>query len=1012
MNARFILLHTLLCFIPCSVGSAQSTAPDFNRDILPILSNNCFACHGPDPAARKASLRLDMHDTAIDARNGAGAAIVPGDPDASLLVQRIRAAGDDRMPPPDSHRSLTPEEIERIERWIADGAPWNAHWSFIAPEPTELPDDHDWCRTAVDRFVLDRMHAHGLSPAHDADRRTLLRRVTLDLVGLPPTDEERAAFLSDELPGAYERAVDRLLADPRYGEHMARPWLDLARYADSQGFEKDNPRVMWRYRDWVIDAFNADMPFDEFTRQQIAGDLLDSPSLDQLIATGFHRNTQTNTEGGTDNEEFRSAAVIDRVNTTMQAWMGLTMACAQCHAHKYDPIDHEEYFGLYAFFNQTEDADLDDDRPFIKAPTTEQTERLDALESIVSDIERRLDPPDEEVRRAIHDWLEARDDAPVWDLTPPASTTTTSSQTIRIGVDGVLTASGERPATDAYTIVLDPATRRVSAIRLEVMPDPTRPGPGRAGNGNFVVNDIEVRTSASAAPRIELARAEATFNQTDYHVDEAIDDDAGPYSGWAVMGGTATDQQAVFIFAEPLELEDDEQLVITLHQTHGTSHVLERFRLGTTDHADPSLPMPEAIRAIVDVTPSERSASQRAALARHVLPRSPALAPLHARLEDAAARRDAHRNGIQNALVMRELPSERRRTTHLFNGGSFLAPATDRGEIRPGVPAILHAWPETAPANRLGLADWLVAPANPLTARVQVNRIWAMLFGTGLVSTIDDFGIQGERPTHPELLDWLALRFANELQWSRKRLLRLLVTSSVYRQAAIASADAAAIDPDNRYLSHAPRLRLTAEQLRDQALAASGILDTTRIGGPSVMPHLPDGMLPQAFTTLVLPASSGDDLYRRGLYTTWRRTGHYPSFATFDAPSREVCTVTRERSNTPLQALVLLNDPVFVEAAQALARLSMVQGGPVFADRIDTACERTLGRLPDDRERAVLRALYDDAFARAQEDPDAAGLLATDPRGPLPEGMTVEDASAMTVVCNVLLNLDEVINRP
>ncbi len=1012
---------------PCSpwilVLAVSATAPsatllaaervDFNRDVLPILSNNCFACHGPDAAARQANLRLDTRRGALAPRRG-GPAIVPGQPEASRLVARIHAEGEDRMPPLDSNRELTPREIDVLETWIQQDADWSTHWAFVAPNSPEIPEDtgEHWSRTSIDRFINARLASAGLAPSGEAERRILIRRVTLDLTGLPPTPMEIDDFLADTEPAAYERVVDRLLADPAYGEHMARPWLDLARYADSQGFEKDNPRTMWRYRDWVIDAFNADMPFDEFTRQQLAGDLLDEPALAELIATGFHRNTQTNTEGGTDNEEFRSAAVIDRVNTTMSGWMGLTMGCAQCHTHKYDPIEHHEYYALYAFFNQTEDADLDDDRPFIKAPTAEQAVRLDELDQAVATFNQRLAPPDEDVQAAVEAWIAAGTDAVDWEILPPTTAGTTTDQVLDCDPDGILTAAGAIPATDIYTLVLHPERRRIGSLRLEVLPEADQPGPGRAGNGNFVINDVEVRTTAPDAPRIDLDRAEATFNQAQYHVNSAINGDLQPTSGWAIMGGTQQAQQAVFRLSDTVELEPGEGIVVTLHQTHGTRHVLHRFRLAASDRREAGIPMPTDISSIIATPRAQRSDHQSEALARHVLPRSESMATLNEQLETTVGDRDAYRDTIQSTLVMHELPPDGQRRTHLFLGGSFLNPDLDGGEIAPDTPAMLHAFPPAAPRNRLGLAHWLLQRDNPLTARVQVNRAWSIFFGTGLVSTLDDFGIQGERPSHPELLDWLALQYAGELDWSMKRLVRLIVTSAVYRQSAKRTDQARAIDPDNRLLSHAPRLRLSAEQLRDQALFVSGLLVTDRLGGPSVMPHLPDGMLPQAFTTLVLPESSGDDLHRRGLYTTWRRTGHYPSFATFDAPSREYCTVQRTRSNTPLQVLVLLNDPVFIEAAQALARRSMLEAGQDIDDRLDLLFAYTLGREPRARERDVLRTLYDAALEHAHRDSEAAHALATNPCGPLPEAMPPDDAAAMTTVCNAMLNLDEVLNRP
>ena len=996
--------------------SSLATPPDaieFNRDILPILSNNCFTCHGPDPNTRQADLRLDSLETATAVRPE-GAVIVPGDTGASLLLHRINTDTADRMPPPDSNLELTADEIQLLTRWIEAGANWESHWAFTTPEAIDLPTvgDVQWPRNGIDAFILARLELNGLKPNPPADRRTLIRRVSLDLIGLPPTHEEIQAFLVDDEAGAYERVVDRLLASPRYGEHMARPWLDLARYADSQGFEKDNPRTMWRYRDWVIDALNADMPFDTFTREQLAGDLLDSPTQPQLIATGFHRNTQTNTEGGTDNEEFRSAAVIDRVNTTMQGWMGLTVGCAQCHAHKYDPLSHEEYYGLYAFFNQTEDADLDDDAPFIPAPTPTQQIELDQLQVTLDALNARLAPPDPEIESAVDTWLSTRSASTSWTSMTAAAMHSASGATLSTDDEGIIHVTGDVPLTDTYELEFTCDLDRITALRLEVIEGPDGHGPGRTTHGNFVLNEFELRLNTADATLVDFHTAEATHEQTDFPATSAIDGDASAPSGWAIAPIYDQTQTVVFQLREPLALDAADSMLVSIRQTYGTQHVLERFRLSATGAEQPSLPTTPAIAAILDTTREERTDQQRETLARHVLPRSPLLAPLHTELEQVQAQHIALMKDVPNALICRELAPDMQRQTHLFLGGSFLAPDTAGGPIDPMIPSVLHDFPEDAPRNRLGLSQWLTHPENPLTARVQVNRMWAELFGTGIVRTVDDFGIQGARPSHPELLDWLAITWSEELGWSPKALARLLVTSATYRQAAVVDEDMQRLDPDNILLARAPRLRLSAEQLRDQALAHSGLLVTDRIGGPSVLPHLPDGMLPQAFTSLVLQASTGDDLYRRGLYTTWRRTGHYPSFATFDAPSRELCTITRERSNTPLQALVLLNDAVFVEAAAAMARLLIEREHDDMTARIDTLFEEALARPPTDRERTIMLDLYAAAMDEASRNPEQAHVLATTHRGPLPETMAAEDAAAMTAVCNVVFNLDEYVNRP
>jgi hypothetical protein len=709
--------------LAASLPARAENGPRFAFEIRPILARNCFACHGPDEAHREADLRLDERDAAIDF-----GAIAPGDPDGSEMLRRILSEDEtERMPPPETGHELTSTEVDLLRRWIAAGAEYSRHWSYEPPARAELPEVSDpaWCRSDIDRFVLARLEAAGLKPEPEADRARLLRRLSLDLVGLPPTVAEVDAFVADERPDAYERVVDRLLASPAYGEHWARKWLDLVRYADTNGYEKDKRRTIWPYRDWVIDALDADMPFDQFTIEQIAGDMLPGATRQQRIAAAMHRNTMQNDEDGTDDEEFRTNAVIDRVNTTMQAWMGTTMGCCQCHTHKYDPLPHREYYELYAFFNQTEDADQKD-----AAPT----------------------------------MLVGRDRIP----------------------------------------------------------------------------------------------------------------------------------------------------------------------------------------------------------------------------------------------VMRELPEGRRRATHVFERGSFLSPGE---QVSADTPAAFAAFPEGEPRNRLGLARWLVRRENPLTARVVANRHWEQLFGAGIVLTSEDFGSQGMLPSHPELLDWLALDLM-EHDWSLKRLAKTIVMSATYRQSARAEAEKLAVDPENRLLSRGARYRLSAEQIRDQALAAAGLL-SAKMHGPSVMPPQPAGVWQSVYNEDAWETSRGEDRYRRGLYTFWKRTSPYPTAMALDATSRETCTIRRVNTNTPVAAFALLNDPVYVEAAQALARRMAEAPGEDAAARAACGFRRVLARAPTEAETARLVALFDEQRERFAADPTAAKAMATDPLGPPTKGAKLEELAAWTVVANVILNLDE-----
>jgi Protein of unknown function (DUF1553)/Protein of unknown function (DUF1549)/Planctomycete cytochrome C len=760
--------------------AADLTAPktprvDFNREVRPILAKNCFACHGQDEAKRAKGLRLDRRDAAVALLKSGEKAIVPGDSDSSALILRVTEEDETlRMPPKKSGNRLTAAEIDILTRWIGEGAEYAPHWALSAPRALPLPavNEKAWPRNGIDFWILSRLETERLKPSPEAERTTLLRRISLDLRGLPPTLHEVEQFIEDRAPDAYEKAVNRFLDDPAYGERWARMWLDQARYADSAGYGSDPLRpTIWRYRDWVIDAFNRNLPFDRFTLEQIAGDLLPNPSLDVLIATAFHRNTMTNTEGGTDDEEFRVAAIKDRVDTTMQVWMGLTMGCAKCHSHKFDPITHEEYYQFYAIFNQTADQDQPAETPVIPAPTAQ------ILESV-----RKID---------------------------------------------------------------------------------------------------------------------------------------------------------------------------------------------------------EEITALRSQTPESKPVRDKIAALEKSKPKIPSVS------------------------VMVELAPDHHRVTHVQHKGNFLDPGDVVG---PGVPQSLPPFPEGESKNRLGLARWLVDPKNPLTARVAVNRYWAQIFGVGLVETEEDFGTQGEPPSHPELLDWLAVQYRDS-GWNTKALLRLIVTSATYRQSSKVRTELLEKDPRNRLLARAPRVRLEAEMVRDQALALSGLL-SHKVGGPSVFPPQPGGLWQAAFNgERTWSTSDGEDRYRRGLYTFWRRTVPYPSMAVFDAPSREICAIRRVRTNTPLQSLVTLNDPVYVEAAQALARRIVRDGGPTVSSRARHGLQLCLGRPPRPEQIEPLVTLYAREHERYGKDLTAARSLATDPIGPLPPDMEPADLAAWTTVANVLLNLDAVLTK-
>ncbi len=784
---RVILLSLPLIALAAFAWWKPAPAVSYNADIRPIFNNKCIACHGG--VKKSSGFSVLFREEAMQPAKSGELAIVPGHPEGSELIRRVKHQDpEERMPA--EHDALSEEEIERLELWVEEGAEWETHWSYLAPDPDiEPPALRDqWITNGIDAFVLQRLRKEKLKPQPEARREVLLRRVSLDLIGLPPTLEEVQEYLKDDSPEAYEKAVDRLLASPRFGERWASMWLDLARYGDSQGYQKDPYRSIWAYRDWIIQALNADMPFDQFTIEQLAGDLLDDPTRDQILATAFHRNTMSNDEGGTDDEEFRVAAVLDRVNTTFEVWQGITIGCVQCHSHPYDPIRHEEYYGLYAFFNNTADADKPHEKPLLRdfSPTFETR----AKELIL--------------------WFE--------------------------GQCGVNPSEG----------------------RLVTRYD-----------------DIVERLKSSCRPPADSMIWNANFE------------------------------------------------------------------------------------ALKDLSP----------------PKTP---------------------------VMRELPPDSSRITRFFERGNWLVHGDT---IQPGVPASLPDYLDEYPQNRLGLAQWLVSDENPLTARVMVNRFWEQLFGVGIVETLEDFGSQGAAPSHKELLDWLAVQFREEQNWSVKSLLKQIVMSSTYRQDAAASPDLLERDPNNHLLARGPRFRLSAEQLRDQALAVGGLL-SDKMYGPGVMPPQPDGTWQVIRGVLKWQTAEDEDRFRRGLYTFWRRSSPYPSMITFDAPSREFCVSRRIRTNTPLQALVTLNDVTFIEAAVALAGRMQREAGPDPIGQLTHGFKLAMAYEPSEEQRQHLINFYHTTLAHYDENPKLIGEL-------VPESIeATPEIAALINSANVIMNLDGFLNKP
>lgn len=981
---------------------AASAKVSFNEDIRPLLSNRCYRCHGPDEGDRKAKLRLDTREGALREHKGF-AAIVPGNLEDSELIYRIVTDDEDEMmPPPEKGERFTKEQIDLFKQWIEEGAKYEVHWSYTKPVRAEVPEvaDQTWkVRSPIDAFILDRLKKEGLSPSKETDRYTLIRRVSLDLTGLPVTKEEVDAFIADQSEDAYGKLIDRLLAKPAFGEHWARMWLDLARYADSAGYADDPGRTIWAYRDWVVRAFNANMPFDQFTIEQIAGDLLPNPTEEQLIATAFHRNTKTNNEGGTSDEEFRNVAVVDRVNTTMATWMGTTAACAQCHTHKYDPITHAEYFQMFAIFNQSEDADRRNESPIIQVMGDENEGQTATILAEIAALEKEALVPRKHDPKAIAKWeSDLKAGAGQWQVLTPSKMTASSGATFEVGSDGSLLLSGKTAATDDYTITASSKLKKITAIKIEALAYDKLGSGGPGRTGNFVINEIELSAGKIKAA---FSKATSTYDQSKFGAAAAIDGNAGKDSGWAVGGALGQDQYIVVELEKPL---DGSELSLKLLQRY-PNHSLGRFRISVTDSSNPSVALPASMIAILKKPASQRSAAENAELLGFYGKSNPETEAFNKKLA-GLKKQLASLKPLTSVPVMRELPTAKHRKTHIQLRGSYQSLGD---EVSAGVPAVFGSLPEGMTADRLAMAKWLVREDNPLTARVVANRFWENLFGVGIVLTSEEFGSQGERPSHPELLDWLALEFMDG-EWDVKKFLRLLVTSSAYRQNSHVSDEMALRDPDNRLVARGPRIRLTAEMIRDQALAVSGLLSSKMYGAP-VRPPQPNLGLKAAFGGGTdWKTSPGEDKFRRGVYTSWRRSSPYPSMAAFGAPNREVCTVRRGSTNTPLQALVTLNDPVYIEAAQALSRRMESLDGTVAA-KLEHGFRLCLSRPPNKVEAARLLSLYDTTHAKYASDAKLAKEMATNPIGPVPEGADVVDLAALTVVGNILLNLDETLMK-
>ncbi|MBC8354880.1 MAG: PSD1 domain-containing protein [Planctomycetes bacterium] len=1013
---------------------ADESAVDFSRDILPLLSENCFKCHGPDEGNREAGLRLDEPEGAFAELDSGDTAVIPGKSDASAVYQRITSKDPDlRMPPVDSGKTLSPQDIARIKAWIDSGAEWSGHWAFETPIKPDVPGQvADWQSVnPIDNFVHARLREANLQPDPQASKETLIRRATLDLTGLPATIQEVDNFLADDSPEAFERVVDRLLDSKRYGEHMARNWLDAARYADTHGLHLDNERSIWPYRDWVIDAFNRNLPFDQFTTEQLAGDLLPNPSLAQRVATGFNRCNVTTSEGGSIDEEYYMRYAVDRVETTSTVWLGLTAGCAACHDHKFDPLTQKEFYQLFSYFFSLTEKAMDGNAllppPSLKVPSGEQTAQKEKLTT-------ELAQKDAEIAKLLADfnYTDPMPETPLGELSeedliwvddalpagakpegngpnpwqfvaaPDHPVHSGKKSTVRIAEGDAITQHFFTGATDKLKIGENSRLFAYVYLDPKSLPDTIQLqfndgtwehraswgadkafGAGRNNVSNRVVGKLP---EAGKWVRLEVSAASVGLKP------------GSELNGWAFtqVKGTVHWDAAGIVSSS---LSDEQKR---------SQFAWEQFQKTGKGPA-----VPNEIKKLVDVEAGKRNDQQKTQLTRyflqHVHPDARAVltepiqqqASLKQQLVDVE-------KAIPATLVMEE--RKERRQAHILERGQY---TLKREEVSSRVPEWMGTALPEAPANRLGLAQWLVSPTHPLTARVTVNRYWQHYFGTGLVKTSEDFGVQGEHPSHPALLDWLAVDFI-ESGWDVKRLQKMLVMSATYRQSSRVSPEKLAVDPENRFVSRGPRFRLDAEVIRDQALALSGLL-VEEIGGKSVRPYQPAGLWkPVGFggsNTSVFVQDKGDKLYRRSMYTFWKRTSPPPTMTTFDAPDRETCQVRRARTNTPLQALVLMNDVQFVEAARKFAEHVMNEGGSDAGQRVTFAFRSVLARRPSSSELESLTRLFNDYHAEFKNSPEAATTLLAAGESPRSEALDVNELGAWTMIVHLLLNLSETVTK-
>ena len=1046
------------------VAAAADTAVEFNRDIRPILSDNCFACHGPDEKTRQSGLRLDLADAGRSKLDSGKTAIVAGKVADSELVRRILSHDpSEQMPPRESGKRLTVAQKESLTRWVSQGAEYQRHWSFVAPKKSTV-DGRGMVGTQgpIDGFIRDRLKLEGLSPSPQADRERLIRRVSLDLTGTPPTLNEIDDFLADGSPDSYEKLVDRLMSSPRYGERIALDWLDAARYADTHGFNNDTTRSMWRWRDWTINAINAGMPFDQFVTEQLAGDLLPNPTLDQQIATGFNRNHVINSEGGIIGEEYRVEYVADRVHTTATIFLGLSMGCARCHDHKFDPLTQREYYQFFAFFNQLneqgEAGRVGNAEPTISAPTPDQAIRLSILKQDLQSLDQAIGQRIARASETIGEWepklresftSNANEIAPLLRFTLNETTGNEIVEQCDVRRKGQVVGKAQWVAGK-----LDGAIKLDGATHIEAGDLASFERTDQFSYGGWI--NVENKDAATVISRMDDGAAHRGFDlllvggKLTAHLVHRWPDEAlhvvskaeVPINQWKHVfatydGSSKGDGLRLYVDGQRQEVE------IANNNLTATTITTKPLRIGRRTDGAPFKGMIDDVRIYDRVLKSEevlavaqadsvqdllaidveqRTTIQTQTIAKTWLRRfDPEFQSQTNLRADTDTRRVDLEKAIPTAMVMREM--QQSRTTFLLKRGQYDAPAD---KVEPGVPASLPPLPESAPRNRLGLARWLLSPDHPLTSRVAVNRAWTLFFGNGLVETVEDFGSQGQWPSHLELLDWLAVDFAgssneevgamqNRPRWDVKRLHRSIVNSSTYRQSSRIPAELRERDPSNKLLARGPRFRLQAEMIRDNALAIAGLL-SDRSGGPSVSPYQPAGLWDDVavgadYEGTVYKQDNGESLYRRSMYTFWKRTCPPPGLNTFDAPEREFCMARRSKTNTPLQALVLLNDPTYLEAARKLAERAMTGGGATPESRLTFAFRLTLSRKPTAVETEVLLKTFQQRLARYRQDPAGAKSFVSIGESARDESLDEAELAAWTFVMSLLLNLDETITK-